>query len=73
MPTPTSDELAAKAATIANSGIASTSVDGRSVSVADPLKILEVAQRTRKVGNGWNRISKAVVDRPGTTGQGDCE
>ena len=72
MATPTSEELAAKAAEIAASGIASTSVDGRSVSVADPLKILEVAQRSRKVGNGWNRIGKAVIDRPGTTGKGNC-
>ena len=72
MPTPTADELLAKAATLAEKGVASTSVDGRSVTVADPLKLVDVAQCTRKVGNGWNRVAKAVVERPGTTGQGDC-
>lgn len=72
MPTPTSDELLAKAAVLAEKGIASTAVDGRSVTVSDPLKLVEVAQRTRKIGNAFNRVAKAVVDRPGTTGQGEC-
>lgn len=72
MPVTSSEDLEAKAAELAVKGIASTSIDGRSVTVSDPLKILEVARRRRKIGNAFGRIGKAVVVPPGTTGMGGC-
>lgn len=72
----TDEEIAAaeaKAASILASGISSTEVDGRKVTVLDPEKTIKAIRSSRKLGNAFGLVSRAIIEPPGTTGAEDCE
>ena len=56
MPAPTADELLDAAATLANEGVQSATVDGRSATAMDPLKQIQVADaiQSRDLISGTN-------------------
>jgi hypothetical protein len=77
VPVPTADELYDAAAIVAEEGVQSATVDGRSATAMDPLKQIEVADRiqsreliagTNTNGGpktGWGFLRPAKVIPPG--------
>jgi hypothetical protein len=77
MAAPTDEEIEAiesSAVAKATLGITSTTTDGRSVTV-DFLKQQEFARKSRRYGNAFGLVSRAVVAPPGSVSDmgGDLE
>lgn len=71
---PTADEIAEAAATAAQEGVQSATVDGNSATAIDPLKQLDVADRiaartaaAANNGCGWSGLAKSRVVPGGAT------